>query len=753
MSKLFEENKESEKKNGNEFGKRKSGVNSSINTSTSSARKTISKLSRIFRNISLFVLATALFLFMIIIAISPALALQDLMALQGNVNDNGLPIPLGNLTVTIWTQPTGGLLIYNSSNDYNNAIVSGKFDVMLGDGSQDLVLEYSKMYYMDMNVNGQDLDFNGSDRRIFQSNVGSINGTIITSQNMMNVNSSVNAQYLSGISAGALLNNDSVISAKIDLLNISKASAGICPTGQFVQNTTTGGVQCGTPNVANPFNQNLNTGDNVQFKNITASNISALNIYANLNWSYILNIPSYVRNYDSDITLKLNVSDQRFNATSLIGAVNTSGNIQGLGFNTTAQLDSRYYSSSNPTGFVNGSGLSLYNDTTLVQNLNSSLTVLINGKLNVSDQRFNDTSLIGAVNTSGNIQSLGFNTTVQLNSLYLGVSDQRYNDTVLITGKLDASDQRYNDTAFCSALISSVGNWSNDKTNYLNSTADAIQDNNLMQTFNTSGNIQGLGFNTTVQLNSLYLGVSDQRYNATALITPKLSITDLIYDSSYYKSYDFESILAGYTNLWIPTPVGGGTSALIASLPNHPGIGSITSATTINSGYAYQIGSLISYSLGPGYISAATFKLYSQANSTNGTTNLRVGFLDSYTSAMPVDGVYLNFTQIANDTANYTVQAINRNNGVQNLTNITLNLNGTWISTVIRINTLNQSEFFVMNETGYVLWDTNVSNLIPSAVNRETGDAIYAFRSGTWSTQVIAHVDYIGVGINSTVMR
>lgn len=50
--------------------------------------------------------------------------------------------------------------------------------------------------------------------------------------------------------------------------------------------------------------------------------------------------------------------------------------------------------------------------------------------LNITDQRYNDTLLINAVNTSNNIQSLGFNTTLQLYGQFLNITDQRYNDSL-----------------------------------------------------------------------------------------------------------------------------------------------------------------------------------------------------------------------------------------------------------------------------------------------------------------------------------
>lgn len=76
------------------------------------------------------------------------------------------------------------------------------------------------------------------------------------------------------------------------------ARTGNCPTGQVVQNITTGGVQCvtdqtGSGEVGNPFDQSLNTTDNIKFNtlNITGiiksgdwSNISGNQINNNLNW-------------------------------------------------------------------------------------------------------------------------------------------------------------------------------------------------------------------------------------------------------------------------------------------------------------------------------------------------------------------------------------------------------------------------------------------------------------------------------------
>ncbi len=98
-------------------------------------------------------------------------AIQQLVSLQGKVELNGNLVDDGNITVTIYDASTGGNLIYNSSNDFDNAIQDGYFDIMLGSNTE-LNLNLSRDYWVDISVNGQNLDFSGADRKQFQSPVG-----------------------------------------------------------------------------------------------------------------------------------------------------------------------------------------------------------------------------------------------------------------------------------------------------------------------------------------------------------------------------------------------------------------------------------------------------------------------------------------------------------------------------------------------------------------------------------------------------
>ncbi|MFA5992527.1 MAG: hypothetical protein WC796_02360 [Candidatus Pacearchaeota archaeon] len=113
---------------------------------------------------------------------------EDFVALQGNVLQNGINLDKGNLTVYVYDDYSAGNLVYNSSGDFVNAIVNGKYDVMLGNKTQKMNLEYGKKYFMEIYINTERLNFtNNSQRQIFQSSVGNVSSLYInwtTSINM-----------------------------------------------------------------------------------------------------------------------------------------------------------------------------------------------------------------------------------------------------------------------------------------------------------------------------------------------------------------------------------------------------------------------------------------------------------------------------------------------------------------------------------------------------------------------------------------
>jgi len=108
---------------------------------------------------------------MILLVLIPA-AQAVTMGLHGTVLNSSGQGASGDLRVLIYDQASDGSELYNES--FGGAISDGTYAVMLGNGSEPLNLEYGTDYYLDMRVNGEDLDYDGAERRKFTSNVGVI---------------------------------------------------------------------------------------------------------------------------------------------------------------------------------------------------------------------------------------------------------------------------------------------------------------------------------------------------------------------------------------------------------------------------------------------------------------------------------------------------------------------------------------------------------------------------------------------------
>ncbi len=108
---------------------------------------------------------------------------EDLLPLQGKVyHANGSIIENGNLSILIYDSHLGGELIYNSSNEFYGKIINSQYDILLGSGNNNLSLIFGNIYYLDMIVNGENIDFDGNDRQMFQSSVGKITRTSSSNQ-------------------------------------------------------------------------------------------------------------------------------------------------------------------------------------------------------------------------------------------------------------------------------------------------------------------------------------------------------------------------------------------------------------------------------------------------------------------------------------------------------------------------------------------------------------------------------------------
>ena len=143
-------------------------------------------------------------MFFILINMPFIYSIDDLIALQGNVKQNGVNIASGNLTVYMYDAYSGGNIVYNSTTDFHNAIADGKYDVMLGNASQTLTLTYGNLYYMEVYINDEKLSFNGSSRQVFQSSTGNITLNSINSySNIVMSNDSVSFSDGQNVSTGS----------------------------------------------------------------------------------------------------------------------------------------------------------------------------------------------------------------------------------------------------------------------------------------------------------------------------------------------------------------------------------------------------------------------------------------------------------------------------------------------------------------------------------------------------------------------
>ena len=238
----------------------------------------------------------------LILSINFALAVDDLMALQGNVKQ-GTSNVNGNLSVVIYDAYSGGNLIYNSTTDFENYVNDGKYDVMLGNGTNDLILQYGKFYYLELYVNDEKFNFNGSDRQVFQSSTGWINTT-----DNMNV-------------FGNFSVNNSVLFVNRDLGMVGIGTSSPTHTLNIVGDANiTGSLLVANTNISTwMYNQSKWT-DTQMALNMTTGNLqnylNSTNIYSTFNstyaiWAYNMTINSaydYNMSTWTDTQMALNIT-------------------------------------------------------------------------------------------------------------------------------------------------------------------------------------------------------------------------------------------------------------------------------------------------------------------------------------------------------------------------------------------------------------------------------------------------------------
>lgn len=367
----------------------------------------------------------------------------------------------------------------------------------------------------------------------------------------------------------------------------------------------------------------------------------------------------------------------------------------------------------------------LYTNTTNLQtentNTNARIDTLNTTKLNTTDQRYNDTAAINAVST--------------------------FAQTKAATGSIDCGAGN-----FLRVLTINNGSWTT--TCAADSTGSSVTN---VATGNglTGGPITSTG---TISVNSPTCGASEYlRWTGTAFVcsTPAgggggtgFTPYNPVY---YFQDYDFESVTAAYTNIWVPTAIGAGTTAVIAGEPTKPGLVTISSSATASSGYSYQLANAAAYRLTNG---SGTKTIVAPITKTGNVTICRFGYQDSFTTTLPTDGLFWNVTQSASGSAVYNFMGVARNNNAQTNTSVFAYTTTTTQYFKLETYVLNTTlaQFTIVNSTnGEVLaGPLNVTTNIPTAVGRETSHANLCYVNGATTGVVLARLDYTSVYNNAT---
>ncbi len=194
-------------------------------------------------------------------------------------------LSLGNLTITIYDNPSGGNLIFNQT--FSDAIINGSWNLMLSPN-----LEFGNTYWKDYSINGQDLDFDGNERLAFQSPLGLINNVSFINFSLINscpAGSSIRLINKNG-SVECETNNLSSVSTNLSnyaLKNQSETFAGNITT---TQTGFFGWLGSLASRISKLWITDINATGNIE----TSENVSAK--YFKGDGSLLTNLPAGVNN-------------------------------------------------------------------------------------------------------------------------------------------------------------------------------------------------------------------------------------------------------------------------------------------------------------------------------------------------------------------------------------------------------------------------------------------------------------------------
>jgi len=193
---------------------------------------------------------------------------------------------------------------------------------------------------------------------------------------------------------------------------------------------------------------------------------------------------------------------------------------------------------------------------------------------------------------------------------------------------------------------------------------------------------------------------------------------------------------------WFAAATVSGTSTAVTGTANHPGIVTLTSSTSANSGYAYALGTS-SFLLAGTEVTEFIFQVVTTANTT-----ARLGFQDSNSSTAPTDGAWVNIaaTTLDGRTASNTTSSTTG-------TNYTITASVWYRAKVVVNSDATQMDFYLYTcADGVQVWTNNLTTNIPTAAGRETGQSAVATNSGTTALELV-DMDFMDVYMTRTLTR
>lgn len=241
----------------------------------------------------------------------------------------------------------------------------------------------------------------------------------------------------------------------------------------------------------------------------------------------------------------------------------------------------------------------------------------------------------------------------------------------------------------------------------------------------------------------LQYNASLQRWNAIAVrrkYTGDTFRTTPFYCTDFLGAVGADTGEATYA-LWDYAVISSGTQAKVAGEPTHPGILRTSSSTTTNSG-GYCRSAVETFRIAGGEVAEFVFRI----GTLTGTT-LRLGFLDTATSADATDGVYI---EIPSTGAAVGKTSSNSTRSTSS-TIATLSL-ATWYRAKIVVNRAASAvDFYLFDDTGNLLGSQQLAANIPTAAGRETGHGYVATNSGTTAVSLI-EMDYMSIEFSKALV-